>query len=178
VGLAFWTQMPQMPDDGKVPLQEFSTGRAYEHVREMSREPHYIGSDGHKVVAEYILRSLRDLGLNPVEQEGFSLTEWGNLVRSRNIMARIEGKGNGKALMLLSHYDSAPHTKSKGASDDAVGVAAILEAVRAVRHARQTFENDIIILFTDAEELGLNGAATFVSQHEWVGDVGLILNLE
>jgi Zn-dependent M28 family amino/carboxypeptidase len=36
----------------------------------------------------------------------------------------------------------------------------------------------IIILFSDAEELGLNGAALFVTQHKWAKDIGLVLNFE
>src|SRR5690606_8018223 len=38
--------------------------------------------------------------------------------------------------------------------------------------------NDIIILFSDAEELGLNGADLFVNNHPWAKDVGLVLNFE
>jgi Zn-dependent M28 family amino/carboxypeptidase len=52
-------------------------------------------------------------------------------VFSKNILAQIKGSESGKALLLLSHYDSAPHSFSKGASDDASGVATILESVRA-----------------------------------------------
>jgi hypothetical protein len=42
----------------------------------------------------------------------------------------------------------------------------------------QNPKNDIIILISDAEELGLNGADLFVDQHEWLIDVGLVLNFE
>lgn len=80
--------------------------------------------------------------------------------------------------MLLSHYDSAPHSFSHGASDDASGVATILEGVRAFLNSKMKHQNDIIILFTDAEELGLNGAALFVTQHLWAKEVGLVLNFE
>lgn len=178
IAIVFLSLMPQRPDDGKVPLSEFSTHRAFEHVKAIAAQPHYVGSAEHQKVADYLINALKELGLNPIEQHGHSLTEWGNAVKSRNIMARIEGSGNGPALMLLSHYDSAPHSASKGAADDATGIATILEGVRAIQHAQQKFTNDIIILFTDAEELGLNGAATFVTKHEWTREVGLILNFE
>jgi acetylornithine deacetylase/succinyl-diaminopimelate desuccinylase-like protein len=37
------------------------------------------------------------------------LDRMGNLVKSRNILARIEGtSNNSEALLLLSHYDSIP----------------------------------------------------------------------
>jgi len=100
------------------------------------------------------------------------------LVKSKNILARIKGTNNTKALLLLSHYDSAPHSFSKGASDDASGVATILEGVRAFLYSKNPQKNDIIILFSDAEELGLNGAALFVNKHPWTKDVGLVLNFE
>jgi Zn-dependent M28 family amino/carboxypeptidase len=52
----------------------------------------------------------------------------GYLVKSKNI-CRIKGSANSKALLLLSHYDSAPHSFSRGASDAGSGVATILESV-------------------------------------------------
>ncbi|MGB7394225.1 MAG: M28 family peptidase [Pricia sp.] len=84
---------------------------------------------------------------------------------------------NRKALLLLSHYDSNPHS-SLGASDAGSGVATILESVRAFLAANKTPKNDIIILISDAEELGLNGARLFVNEHPWAKEVGLVLNFE
>ncbi|MGQ7945950.1 M28 family peptidase [Flavobacterium sp. WC2509] len=159
-------------------VTEFSTSRALEHITAMTKEPHYVGTQNHEVVANYIIKELQKLGLEPAIQEGFTLSDWGNLVKSKNIMCRIKGTANGKALLLLSHYDSAPHSFSHGASDDASGVATILEGVRAFLNAKTKNENDIIILFTDAEELGLNGAALFVTQHQWAKQVGLVINFE
>jgi Zn-dependent M28 family amino/carboxypeptidase len=106
------------------------------------------------------------------------MTEKGTLVKSKNIIAKIKGTSNTKALLLLSHYDSAPHSSSLGASDDASGVATILESVRAYLYNKTQHKNDIIILFSDAEELGLNGASLFVTQHQWAKKVGLALNFE
>ncbi|MCB0466396.1 MAG: M28 family peptidase, partial [Aequorivita sp.] len=41
-----------------------------------------------------------------------------------------------------------------------------------------TPKNDIIILFSDAEEIGLDGAKLFVNEHPWAKNVGLVLNFE
>ncbi len=38
--------------------------------------------------------------------------------------------------------------------------------------------NDIIFLFTDAEELGLLGAHAFADEHPWMRDAALVLNFE
>lgn len=54
----------------------------------------------------------------------------------------------------------------------------ILEGLRAFLAKNIQPKNDIIILITDAEELGLNGTDIFVKQHEWAKDVGLVLNFE
>ncbi|WP_240034543.1 M20/M25/M40 family metallo-hydrolase [Flavobacterium silvisoli] len=174
----YYFMMPQCYDKTEAPLSEFSTQRALETVKKMSAKPHFVGSENHEVVANYLQMALRNLGLEPSVQEGFTMTEKGTLVKSKNILARIKGSTNGKALLLLSHYDSAPHSFSKGASDDASGVATILESIRAFLHNKTAHKNDVIILFTDAEELGLNGAALFVTQHQWAKEVGLALNFE
>lgn len=179
LALLFFTMMPQWTSSKVVPLSEFSTERALEKVKTISKQPHYVGSQNHAQVAYYLQKELQKLGLKTAIQEGYTLTEWGNLVKSKNILARIEGTShNSKAVLLLSHYDSAPHSYSTGASDAGSGVATILESVRAFLHTKKTHKNDIIILFSDAEELGLNGAALFVTQHNWAKEVGLVLNFE
>ena len=170
--------MPRWTVNDTKPLAEFSTKRALVHIKKISQQPHYVGSNYHNQVANYLRYELTKLGLEVSYQDGYTLTDWGNLTKSHNVIARIKGSQKGKALLLLSHYDSAPHSASKGASDDATGVATILESVRAFLYAKTPHKNDIIILFSDAEELGLNGAALFVTQHQWAKEVGLALNFE
>lgn len=178
LGFLFVTMMPSWSADENKKITEFSTSRALDHIKMIAKQPHYVGTQNHEVVGNYIIKELQKLGLQTTVQEGFTLSDWGNLVKSKNIMCRIKGTDSDKALLLLSHYDSAPHSFSHGASDDASGVATILEGVRAFLNAKTKHKNDIIILFTDAEELGLNGAALFVTQHQWAKEVGLVLNFE
>ena len=174
----FFFMMPQGYDQTDPPLSEFSTKRALSIVKEISKKPHFVGSKNHEIIANYLQKELQDLGLETSVQEGFTMTEKGTLVKAKNILATIKGSKNSKSLLLLSHYDSAPHSYSKGASDDASGIATILESVRAFLHKKTPHKNDIIILFTDAEELGLNGAALFVTEHYLAKEVGLVLNFE
>ena len=174
----FFFMVPQSYDQTEAPLSEFSTKRALSTVKEISKKPHFVSSKNHEVIASYLQKELQELGLETSIQEGFTLTEKGTLVKAKNIVATIKGSKNSKSLLLLSHYDSAPHSFSKGASDDASGVATILESVRAFLHNKTPHKNDIIILFTDAEELGLNGATLFVMQHKLAKEVGLVLNFE
>ena len=79
--------------------------------------------------------------------------------------------------MLLSHYDSSPHS-SLGASDAGSGVVTILEGIRVFLAKNKQPKNDIIILISDAEELGLLGAKAFVDEHTWANNIGLVLNFE
>ena len=178
IGFVFATMMPQGTTDDEVPLSEFSTKRALEQVKNISKKPHFVGSENHDVVANYLVKELQNLGLETSVQEGFAFSDWGTLTKCKNILARIKGSNSDKALLLLSHYDSAPHSSSQGASDAGSGVATILESVRVFVYNKTAHKNDIIILFSDAEELGLNGAALFVTEHKWAKEIGLVLNFE
>jgi hypothetical protein len=174
---SFDSLMPSYKPDKETTSSEFSVDGALEHVRELSKEPHAVGFPGHEDVKKYIISELKEMGLETLVQEGYTAGDWGNLSKASNILARIEGSEEGKALLLLSHYDSSPHS-SLGASDAGSGVATILEGVRAFLSENRVPKNDIIILISDAEELGLNGADLFVNNHPWVKDVGLVLNFE
>lgn len=179
VYLSFKSLMPSKISDLSTPETAFSTERALAQLKIISEKPHYIGSDAHSEVRDYLLLQLELLGLEAHIQEGFTLNKnWGVLAKPKNILARIKGREQGKALMLLAHYDSAPHSKSFGASDAGSGVVAILEGLRAYLASGQTPKNDIIILFSDAEEIGLMGAKLFVEEHPWVKDVGIVVNFE
>jgi hypothetical protein len=178
IALVFLSRMPQSYSHGNLPLSEFSTERALIHIDSIAKAPHYIGSPHHEKVGNYLQKELEKLGLETQIQDGKIHSKWNNLVTTKNIIARIKGTNNSKTLLLLTHYDSAPHSNSYGASDDANGLATILEGLRVFLHNKKDHKNDIIILFSDAEELGLNGAFDFVINHEWAKEVGLVINFE
>lgn len=174
---SFTSLMPSYERDAKITTTDFSVDRAKAHVKNLSVEPHAVGFTGHANALAYVIGELKKLGFETTTQTGYTAGDWGNLSRATNVLARVKGSGQGKALLLMSHYDSSPHS-SYGASDAASGVATILEGVRAFMETNRTPKNDIIILITDAEELGLNGADLFVNKHPWAKDVGLALNFE
>jgi len=175
---SFYSLMPQSGEPATIPTTEFSSERALIPLKEISKAPHYIGTQEHTRVREYIVEQLQNLGLETEVQEGFIMNQkWKSLDKSKNIIAKIKGSGNGKALLVLSHYDSAL-TPSFGASDAGSGVVTILESVRAYLASGKKPKNDIIILITDAEEVGLDGARLFVNKHPWAKDVGLAINFE
>ena len=181
--IVFWGFSDQKPsmdfmdsDDPKA----FSVDNVMEHLKVIAKDVHHVGTPDHRDVQNYLVSELQKLGLEPAiqTQRVFRLnSRFGTGTVTENIYARIEGSGNGKALVLLSHYDSAmPH--SYGASDDGSGIATILEGLRVFLVGNQAPKNDIIVLFTDAEELGLLGARAFIENHQWTEDIGLILNFE
>ena len=175
---SFFSLMPRKGTPASISETEFSTERALIPLREITKAPHYHGSMEHERVAAYLLGQLRDLGLETATQEGFVHNwDWRGLDKPHNIMGRLKGSGDGKALLLLSHYDSAL-VPSFGASDAGSGVVTILESLRAYLASGKRPKNDIIVLFTDAEEIALDGAKLFVNEHPWAKETGLVLNFE
>ncbi len=176
----FWTisNLRPNPQGENVPPDQFSTERAMVHVKKMSEKPHYVGSKAHAEVRDYIVEELEKLGLTVDIQDQIAINKkWRAGANTKNILAKIEGTEPGNALVLLSHYDSAPHS-SLGASDAASGVATILEGLRVYLERGKRPKNDIIILISDAEELGLLGANAFIKHHPWAKEVKLAINFE
>ncbi|MEM8898029.1 MAG: M20/M25/M40 family metallo-hydrolase [Bacteroidota bacterium] len=180
---AYWSISAQRPSvnflDSDNP-NEFSVDSVMSHLKVIAKDIHYIGTPYHKEVQTYLKEELDALGLQAhIQQERiFRLSSdksKGMVVE--NVVAKIEGSGEGKALLLMAHYDSAaPH--SYGASDDGAGVATILEAVRVFLKQQEQPKNDIIVVFSDAEEASMMGARAFVEKHPFAKNVGLVLNFE
>jgi hypothetical protein len=169
-------QEPPRPSGTDTAPQEFSAGRAALDVAAIAERPHPIGSADHTRVRNYILERMRSLGVEPELQQATAIFSRDRLAgRITNILARLRGTANTRAVMLAAHYDSVP--SGPGAGDDASGVAVLLETLRALR-AGPPLANDVIFLVTDGEEVGLLGAAAFTAEHPWARDVGLVLNFD
>src|SRR4030095_7045061 len=79
--------------------------------------------------------------------------------RVQNVLARLPGRhSGGHAILLVAHYDGVGAGPAAG--DDAAGVAALLETLRALRASRP-LAHDVIVLFSDGEEAGLWGGGAF-----------------
>ncbi len=113
------------------PATDFSAERAMEHLRVIAREPHPTGSTANARVRDYIVEQLNSLGLRPDVQKSVSTTPWdiGGKPYSagtiQNVIARLPGTNSRGAVLLMAHYDSV--ATGPGASDNASGVAALLE---------------------------------------------------
>lgn len=156
----------------------FSSARAMTELIEIARAPHPPGAPEHARVREHLVNRLEELGLETEIQTVQSMRQNGGFARigtMRNIVARLPGTDPTGALLLTAHYDS--REQSHGAGDDGSGVVSILEAIRASQSIGP-LENDVIVLFTDGEELGLLGARAFVDEHPLMADVSLAISFE
>ena len=72
---SFYSLMPQTISSLTAPEVEFSTERALIPLKEISKAPHYVGTAENKRVREFLIQSLKDLGLSPETQQGYILNE-------------------------------------------------------------------------------------------------------
>ena len=171
--IGVWALQVPAPRDAGTSATEFSARRAMADVRQIGARPHPVGSADHRRVQGYLVRRMASLGLNPVLQSGAlspeaitRLTRWGgDPAAAGNAAVNIVGVLPGRdpaaaAVVLMAHYDSA--WGSPGAADDGAGVAAVLEAVRAIK-ARGPADRTLVVLFTDADDPE--------ADREWLGGV-------
>lgn len=163
------TPPPVLPADA--PADEFSAERAYAHMQAMDVGPHWTGSEGNAKVRDYIAEQLRGMGLEVEIQSVQSFFDNGAVAIVDNVIGRIRGTDNSKAVLFNVHYDGV--ASSPGGSYNAY-LATFLETVRALQ-AGTAPKNDLIFIFNDGEEWGFMGAKGFINEHPWAKDVGLVV---
>lgn len=178
VWLGFAAVAPPRVVPADAPDTMFSAARALPQLHAITRAPRAVGTAEHAAVREHLRNELESLGLATQVQRTVGISPAGAVSRAatvHNLVARRPGTASTGAVLLMAHYDGVPG--SYGAGDNGAGVAAILEALRALA-AGPALRNDVIVLFSDAEEVGLLGAQAFVDEHPWMADVALVLNFE
>jgi hypothetical protein len=125
-------------------LPLFSADRALNHLAHISRAPHPINSSEHDQVRDYILNTLKNMGLRHDVQKASINAQGKGPVVVENVVGRLKGSGDGKAVLVVAHYDSV--ATGPGASDDGAAVAAILESVRVLKSIPQ-LRRDVIVCF-------------------------------
>ena len=179
LALGWLPYLPPAAQPATAPAGEFSAARALPHLQRIAQRPRPPGTAAHAEVQRYLVAQLRAMGLQPSVQTTTVAAEQrgrqGVAATVTNVAARLPGRPGGQAILLATHYDGV--TGGPGANDAGVGVAALLETVRALR-AGPPLRHDVVVLFTDAEESGLLGARAFNAEHPWARDVRLVLNFE
>jgi MFS family permease len=158
----------------------FSAERAMRHVEAVATGTRFAGSPNHARTRRYIQAELQALGLRPQLQQTAVVNRFSEDVDPEagtvtNIIARIPGTASSGAIALNAHYDGGPG--GPAASDCGSCVATLLETARAVR-AGAPLRNDVLLVFSDAEENGDLGAAAFAGQSPLIRDVDVVLNWE
>ena len=187
VWLAFIAIMPPSPKGANAPQDQFSAARAMEDIRIIAAKPHPTGSAENAKVRDYLATRLQSLGFEVDTRSGElperalrRLNSWRGTDAPSQTFVNVIGVKAGKdrtkpALLLMAHHDTV--WGSPGAADDTIGIASIFEIMRAI-NAKGQAERDTIILFTDAEELGLVGARQFFTDNPLRETVGAIINFE
>lgn len=183
LALAWWAGTPPKPLPASAPADVFSAGRAMVDDRVIARVPHAIGTPANAAVRDYLIQRMTALGLQPQVQRTFAFDRIKRVSdpfvlggEVENIVGVLPGADRATpAVALMAHYDSVPG--SPGASDDAAGVAATLEAVRALK-AQGTPARDVVVVITDGEEAGLLGAQGFFREHPLARHIGFLINMD
>ena len=180
--IAFTDQQLPEPIPVSAPATSFSGERAFVDVSLMAAVPHPVGSPQNMRVRDALIGRMTELGLSPQVRPGtgVQLSRYASDRVSAGYVENIVGILPGRdrqapAVALMAHYDSVP--ASPGAADDIMGVAAILETVRAIK-ARGVPARDVMLVITDGEEAGLLGANQFFQRDPLVKRIGLTLNVE
>jgi hypothetical protein len=158
-----------------------------EDVQRIAGRPHSTGTPENAATRAYLIQRLRGMGLETREAEydlplrsRERMAKWSKgahqPTRMTNIVAVLPGADRSlPAVALIAHHDTV--WGSPGAADDTAGVATILETVRAIKATGQA-RRDLVVILTDAEELGLSGAEAFFAHDPLLGHIGTIVNME
>jgi hypothetical protein len=160
---------------------DFDLGGALAHLRTIAAESHFMGTAAHDRVRDYILAEAgRIPGVRAeLQTVQASYRTWDPIAVGSvsNVVARLPGSGAGRTVLVVAHYDSTP--TGPGAADDGSAVAAMLEVLRLAASG-PALRNELVFLFTDAEEVGSMGAAGFVANLSPAGRarIATVLNFD
>ena len=178
---------PPVALPASAPPTSFSATRAMTDVRIIAMRPHPVASADNARVRAYLADRLHALGIVSEERrylidpEGYAtLHRWNPQASLATEIVDLVGVLPGRdrtlpAVAVMAHMDTV--WGSPGGADDSAGIAAILELLRAIR-AKGTPARDIVVLFTDGEEIGLSGARAFWPADGVARHVGVVVNLE
>ena len=149
------------PQPATAPDEVFSDERAAAAAAPLVQEPRPVGTEANAAAHDHLAEQLAGAGFEVTSSEGIgrrTAEGTGSAGYVRNLVATRPGSDPTGTLVLATHIDSVPH--APGAADAGVGLAVILETVRAL--GPEALRNDLVILLVDGEETGLLGAQAYV----------------
>lgn len=158
----------------------FSAQSAMRHLKHFAGQPRPVGSRDLQETRSYLKQTLRKMGLQPQRQKTSTILRFPDAPgyaagTVENIIVRIPGTESTGAIALNAHYDGA--ATGPAVADCGSCVITILETLRVVLEG-PPLKNDLIAVFSDAEEVGDLGAHAFATQHPWMKEIRLVINYE
>ena len=124
------------------------------------------GSRGNFMAAEYIINRFKENGLEAYNKDfkhPFTFKNRRNEeINGVNLIGYIKGRSD-QVIVISAHYDHVGMNNSEifnGADDNASGVAAILSIAKYFKEHKP--KNTLLFIAFDAEEMGLQGAYSFL----------------
>lgn len=124
------------------------------------------GSPGNLLAAEYIINRFREIGLDSYKHDfkhPFIFKNRMNIeIKGVNLIGYIKGKSE-QVIVISAHYDHVGINNSEifnGADDNASGVSAILSIAKYFKIHKP--KNTLLFIAFDAEEMGLQGAYSYL----------------
>lgn len=179
-----------LPSPKSIHEEGFSSARVVKDLEVIAKEPHSVAHPKERAeVLQYLTKRLEELGGNTRIYVYPDITARKFTFDASNVLAEfppLKASADTTYLMMMAHYDSRYPWKlindtvtAQGAIDDGYGLGIILECVHQALKYRDTWNQGIKVLFTDAEEVDLQGMkAAYKYNKEIFNDVGLILNIE
>lgn len=168
--------LPHVPPEGSSPL---SLARMKQDLAQIAVKPHPIGSLEHERVLAYLRQTLdqADIPYEVASRVVIDNHATGAVVAAhvQNLIVRLEGTDPSYTIGLASHYDSV--AQGPGAGDAAVSVVALLEVLRLLKNGPRP-TNNLVVMFTDGEELGMLGARALLDAHPVLRELDMVFNFE
>ena len=183
IAFGLWTS-PFSPKEG------FSTERVVEDLKVIAEKPHSVAHPEERAQnIQYLVQRLDELGGKTQTYVYPNITSRKFKFDATNVLAEfppLKASADTTYLMMIAHHDSRYPWKLKndtvcplGAVDDGYGLAIILESVRQALQYRKDWVQGIKVLFTDGEEVDLQGMKlAYKHNKEIFENVGFILNIE
>ena len=179
-----------MPSPKDVDAEGFSSARVVKDLEVIAQEPHSVAHpEARDRLLNYLTERLEKLGGNPQTYVYPNITSRKFTFDAKNLLAEfppLKASSDTTYLLMMAHHDSRYPWKlmgdtvtALGAVDDGYGLGIILESIHQALKYRKEWNQGIKVLFTDAEEVDLQGMkAAHQYNKEIFDNVGLILNIE
>ena len=179
-----------MPSPKGLDEEGFSSARVVEDLKVIAKEPHSVAHpEARDRLLDYLSQRLEELGGNPQTYVYPDITSRKFTFDAKNVLAEfppLKASSDTTYLLMMAHHDSRYPWKlmgdtvtAMGAVDDGYGLGIILESIHQALKYRKNWNQGIKVLFTDAEEVDLQGMkAAHKYNKEIFDNVGLILNIE